>query len=420
MRVLWFTNSSSCYKRSSGNYYNGGGWISSLETELKKRKDIELGVCFYTNSVPEQKKEKQEDTTYYLIPRPIKTTKYTFKTIIRKPEETTWEHEKLAMPALVNVVKDFNPDIIQVFGSENIYGLITKYISVPVVLHIQGILTTCLNTFLPPFVSWRMYLWQELSYKKTLKRISDRIAWRRNSITEQRMMHAIKYFMGHSIWDERVTRLFSPDSTYYYCSEMLRNTFYDSQESRILPSKPVFITTISPPLYKGYDLLLKTARELKKVMPDFEWKVFGYVNDKFIDKIFKISHKDVNVHLMGVASAEQIKDALLHATAYVHTSYIENACNSVCEAQILGVPCIVTYTGGIPSLIDDSHTGFLVPTNDPFQMTYLMKYLAENPDINMEIGENAKQTAMKRHDRKMIVERVMDIYTDILSKTKNK
>ena len=123
---------------------------------------------------------------------------------------------------------------------------------------------------------------------------------------------------------------------------------------------------------------------------------------------------------MGVASAEQIKDALLHATAYVHTSYIENACNSVCEAQILGVPCIVTYTGGIPSLIDDSHTGFLVPTNDPFQMTYLMKYLAENPDINMEIGENAKQTAMKRHDRKMIVERVMDIYTDILSKTKNK
>ena len=124
MRVLWFTNSSSCYKRSSGNYYNGGGWISSLETELKKRKDIELGVCFYTNSVPEQKKEKQEDTTYYLIPRPIKTTKYTFKTIIRKPEETTWEHEKLAMPALVNVVKDFNPDIIQVFGSENIYGLI--------------------------------------------------------------------------------------------------------------------------------------------------------------------------------------------------------------------------------------------------------------------------------------------------------
>ena len=224
--------------------------------------------------------------------------------------------------------------------------------------------------------------------------------------------------MGHSVWDERVTRLFSPDSTYYYCSEMLRNTFYDSSNGRELPAKPVFVTTISSPLYKGYDLLLKTARELKKVMPDFEWKVFGYVNDKFIGKVFKVNHEDVNVSLMGVASAEQIKDALLHATVYVHTSYIENACNSVCEAQILGVPCIAAYAGGIPSIINDGQTGFLVPTNDPYQMAFLMQYLAENPAINIEIGEKARQTAMKRHGRSMIVGRVMEIYTDILSKSK--
>lgn len=418
MRVLWFTNTSSCYKSGSGNYYNGGGWISSLEMEMKKRKEIELGVCFYVRSVSKPKKEKQEGTTYYLLPRSAKTIKYTLKTIIKKPEETTWEHEKLAIPELINVVKDFNPDIIQVFGSENIYGLIANHVSIPVVLHVQGILTTCLNSFLPPFVSWQMYLWQSLSWNNVLRRISDRIAWRRNSVTEQRMMQSIKYFMGHSVWDERVTRLFSPDSTYYYCSEMLRNTFYDSSNGRELPAKPVFVTTISSPLYKGYDLLLKTARELKKVMPDFEWKVFGYVNDKFIGKVFKVNHEDVNVSLMGVASAEQIKDALLHATAYVHTSYIENACNSVCEAQILGVPCIAAYAGGIPSIINDGQTGFLVPTNDPYQMAFLMQFLAENPAINMEIGEKARQTAIKRHGRSMIVGRVMEIYTDILSKSK--
>lgn len=418
MRVLWFTNTSSCYKSGSRNYYNGGGWISSLEMEMKKRREIEMGVCFYTNSVSKPEKDVQEGTTYYLLPRSAKTIKYTLKTIIKKPEETTWEHEKLAMPALINVVEDFNPDIIQVFGSENIYGLIANYVSIPVVLHVQGILTTCLNSFLPPFVSWQMYLWQSLSWNNVLRRISDRIAWRRNSVTEQRMMQSIKYFMGHSVWDERVTRLFSPNSTYYYCSEMLRSTFYGSCNGRELPAKPVYVTTISPPLYKGYDLLLKAARELKKVMPDFEWKVFGSVNDKFVDKTFNLKHEDVNVSLMGVATAEQIKEVFLHATAYVHTSYIENVCNSVCEAQILGLPCIAAYTGGIPSLIDDGQTGFLVPVNDPYQMAFLMKYIAENPAINMEIGEKARQTAMKRHDRSMIVGRVMEIYTDILSKSK--
>ena len=416
MRILWFTNTSSCYKHGSSNYYNGGGWISSLEMELKKRTGIELGLCFYSRSVQEPVKEKQEDTTYYLLPRPAKTIKYTLETIIRKPEETTFEHEKLAIPALVNVVNDFNPDVIQVFGSENIYGLIAKYVSVPVVLHVQGILTTCLNSFLPPFVSWHMYIWQNFSLPKIFQRISSKIAWRRNSVTEQRMMRSIKYFMGHSAWDERVTRLFSPDSTYYYCSEMLRSPFYDLHVKRILPQKPVFVTTISPPLYKGYDLLLKAAQELKKVLPDFEWKVFGSVNDKFVDKTFNLKHEDVNVSLMGVATAEQIKEVFLHATAYVHTSYIENVCNSVCEAQILGLPCIAAYTGGIPSLIDDGQTGFLVPVNDPYQMAFLMKYIAETPSINKKIGEKARQAAMKRHDSNMIAERVIEIYADILAK----
>ncbi len=417
MRVLWFTNTSSCYRRdgSPANCYNGGGWISSLETELRKRDDVELGVCFYTNLVSEAKKEEQDGTTYYLLPRPKKSLRYVLETIIEKPEKSTWKHEKLAVPALVSVVDDFNPDVIQVFGSENIYGLIASYVKVPVVLHIQGILTTCLNSFLPPFVSWHMYLWQDKSIRNVLQRISDRIAWKRNSITEQRMFGVMKYIMGHSIWDERVSALFNPESRYYLCGEMLRAAFYDYSE-RKLPLKPVFVTTISSPLYKGYDLILKTAIMLKKVMGgvNFEWKVFGNVNPKFLDKLFKVRHGDVNIHLMGVASAEQLKCALLSSTAYVHTSYIENACNSVCESQLLGIPGIAVNVGGIPSVVDDGQTGFLVPANDPYQMAFLMKYLAEHSEVNIEMGKRARQVAMKRHDRKMIVERVMEIYKDIL------
>lgn len=415
MRILWFTNTSSCYKRGPANCYNGGGWISSLEIELKKKANVELGVCFYADFVSELKKEEQDGTVYYILPRPKKSVRYIIETIINKPEVTTYKHEKLAIPALVDIVNDFRPDIIQVFGSENIYGLIADHVSVPVVLHIQGILTTCLNAFLPPFVSWPMYIRQDKSIRNILHRISDRIAWKRNSITEQRMLRTIKHFMGHSIWDERITKLLSPKGHYYFCNEMLRNVFYDSTE-RCLSLKAVFVTTISSPFYKGYDLLLKTAQILKGVMVDFEWLVFGDVNPKFVERVFNVNHQEVNVHLMGVASAEQIKNALLSATAYIHTSYIENASNSVCEAQLLGVPCIAANVGGIPTLIEDGFTGYLVPANDPYQMAFLMKFLAESKDVNVEMGKRAKEVAMKRHDRKTIVNRVMDIYEEILSK----
>lgn len=416
MRVLWFTNTSSCYRRdgSPANCYNGGGWISSLETELRKRDDVELGICFYTNLVSEAKKEEQDGTTYYLLPRPKKSLRYVLETIIEKPEKSTWKHEKLAVPALVSVVDDFNPDVIQVFGSENIYGLIVSYVKVPVVLHIQGILTTYLNSFLPPFVSWHMYLWQDKSIRNVLQRISDRIAWKRNSLTEKRMMSVIRNFMGRTVWDERIAKLLNPEAQYYHCDEILRDVFYDVRSEQGLPYKPTFTTTISSQLYKGYDIVLKVAKILKDMAFDFEWKVFGDIHPAFIEKICEVKHDDVNVRLMGVASAEQIKDELLHSTAYIHTSYVDNSPNSLCEALLLGVPSIANNVGGISSLVDDGQTGFLVPANDPYQMAFLMKYLAEHSEVNIEMGKRARQVAMKRHDRKMIVERVMEIYKDIL------
>lgn len=64
-------------------------------------------------------------------------------------ESASYEHEKLAIPQLLEVVNDFKPDIIHVFGSENIYGLLSNYVAIPLVLHIQGILTSIWNAYLP-------------------------------------------------------------------------------------------------------------------------------------------------------------------------------------------------------------------------------------------------------------------------------
>lgn len=283
-------------------------------------------------------------------------------------------------------------------------------------LHIQGILTPYLNAFLPPFISWRMYLFQDKSFRNILRRIGDLIAWKRNSITEQRIVRTVKYFMGRTVWDERMIKLWNPNAHYYHCDEMLREFFYASISERQLQAVPVFVTTISSQLYKGYDVILKTAKILKDRLGDFEWKVFGDINPNFIERECKIRHNEVNVHLMGVASAQQIREALLQTTAYIHTSYIDNSPNSLCEASLLGISCIANNVGGVSSLIEDGKTGYLVPANDPYQMAFLMKFLAENKDINIEMGKRAKEVAMKRHDRTAIVNRVMDIYAEILSK----
>lgn len=69
MRVLWFTNTSSCYSNGTANCYNGGGWISSLEREMWKRSDVDMAVCFYFSGIDRPKKEVQDKTTYYYLVR---------------------------------------------------------------------------------------------------------------------------------------------------------------------------------------------------------------------------------------------------------------------------------------------------------------------------------------------------------------
>lgn len=87
--------------------------------------------------------------------------------------------------------------------------------------------------------------------------------------------------------------------------------------------------------------------------------------------------------------------------------------------MILGVSTISTNVGGIPSLVENGKTGFLVPSNDPYQMAYLMKLLFENRDMNISIGKAAQEVAEIRHDRETIVNRVLEIYDDVLKYEKH-
>ena len=147
---------------------------------------------------------------------------------------------------------------------------------------------------------------------------------------------------------------------------------------------------------------------------NFTWEVFGNINPHYIEKQIGITCDDVNIKLRGVAQAEEIKEDILNCTCFFHPSYIDNSPNSVCEAQILGCPVISTNVGGIPSLITDNVTGFLIPSNDPYQASYLINLLFTNKSLNERIGNAAKQMAFKRHHKQEIVNKLIDVYNQIL------
>lgn len=416
MRVLWFTNTISCYTPhgSSRNIgYNGGGWIASAEKMFHEDKEITLGVSFMCDGQPF--KQQQNNVTYYPISHPAKSLCGKVRAGVSRllasgsiaAEERRWGYH---IARYKEIIEDFRPDLIHVWGSESYFGLVSLVTDIPVILHIQGILNPYLNAFLPPFVSWRDYRFVSLQPKKLITNYIQRKTWEVSCYRERTIHNNIKYYLGRTDWDERVTHILNPISLYFHVDEILRDCFYEPSE-REIPDKLTIVTTISQPLYKGFDLVLKTAKILKENLSlDFEWRCFGNIDPSVQERMIGIRHEEVCVKLMGVATQQQLREAELNATCYFHSSYIDNSPNSLCEAQMLGVPVIATNVGGLPSLIENGVTGFLIPANDPYQGAYLIEQIYKDRLLNTNIGNNGRKVAQKRHDKDTIRKQIISVY----------
>lgn len=407
MRILWFTNMPSLYKRSDKGY-NGGGWISSLEEQMIEEADIELGISFlHPDSIFKIKKNK---TTYY----PISL----YKSLLQKIKHQLYysKCDNIEVETYLKIVEDFKPDIIHVFGTEQSFGLISKFTSIPVVIHIQGILGPYLNAYFAPGSSQDDYC-KYLNIVEGVKKNRTLRLFTHNVLREELILKSANNFMGRTQWDKDVTRLYAPESNYFYCSEILRPAFYSAIPWRISEKGDVIrlVTTISKVDYKGFDLVLKTALLLKKSGKIFEWKIFGIDEFNFWEKKLNIQAKDVDVILMGVATAEELIQEMQNTDIYIHPSYIDNSPNSICEAQLLGIPIISNNVGGISSLIEHGVTGLLIPANDPYSLTSKILYLKENRIYSQGLGGNAREMALKRHDIKEIVNQNINTYKSILN-----
>ena len=325
-------------------------------------------------------------------------------------------------PMLVHclrIIDDFRPDLIQIFGSENDFGLLCQRTDIPIVIHIQGCLPAYHNALFPVGMNQSDFFFTKgLSWHFRWMGMRSEPSFRKRAEQEIETIQHCRYFMGRTEWDKRLVSLFNPDATYFHCEEALRDSFLKGTRCWSLSDDPKvrIVSVISTPWYKGMDLVLKTANLLKRFTTlDFEWCIYGTRIVRFYEQKYGIRASDVNVKMMGTVSKDELVDVLCTATLYVHPSYIDNSPNSVCEAQILGLPVLATHVGGLSSIVRDGETGVLFPANDPYTLASLIGQLAASPERCVQLGLAAKEQALQRHDPEKIRESLLNIYKQILS-----
>lgn len=423
MRVLWIAQNGGNYKK--GIIKGTGGWIGALQGELVKRfPDLELGITFAS---PDSESIKEGNVTYF----PFRTTD---NNDFSKGVDRLFHSEKYRLNRLSHgmkrVMDEYKPDVVHVWGIEVLSAAIIPLIAPPFVVLIQGLLSLCIYTYLPPSFS-KDDLRRASNYLNPinwLKRVVGKTpmgsykAFKRAVERELFYGKYVKNWIGRTDWDHTASQMLSPGSRYFHCDELMRGDFKGTQWRFHYDGKMIRIhSSLSGPWYKGIDVAFKTAEVLKLQGVKIEWDIYGISSNAEVVRYFRknlgIWPESVGVRFHGHVDGKTMREGLLQSDVYVHPSYIENSSNAIAGAQMLGVPVIAQFVGGNPIMLKND-SGVLVAPNEPYILaSKIMEMRKKN--IAEGYSERALAVASERQNTGKTCSDLINIYETIISESGN-
>ena len=130
--------------------------------------------------------------------------------------------------------------------------------------------------------------------------------------------------------------------------------------------------------------------EILKKMPNvhFYWAGDGV----YRDKILPLLEKYENFHWLGsLEYPDKVREFLTEIDVYALISGIDMSPLTLQEAQLMEKPVIATNVGGIPELMKDGETGFLIEKNNSNELFEKLSMLLNNLENAKEMGVKGKE-----------------------------
>ena len=407
MRVLWVCNIMlPAYAAKKGlPFSEREGWLSGAYEHITTRKGrdaITLGVCFPAAADSE---EVIDGVSFY-----------GFREDLSTPEV----YDSRLEERFSQIVQSFQPDLLHVYGTEFPHALAALRVfeqKERSLLTIQGLCGPIAEHYMAG-------LPQEVQDGRTFR---DRV--RADSLQDQRRKffkraeheaEAIRlagHIAGRTLFDKEETARMNPEAVYHTVRETLRDCFYKGErDASAADAHSLFLSQGDYPL-KGFHDVLRALPEVIREYPDthlyvagnsliggggyggfvpLPLRISGY--GRYLKRLIAELHLQPHVTMLGSLNAEQMKARYCKSGAYLCASHIENSPNSLGEAMILGLPCVATSTGGIPSMIEDQKEGLLFGPGDAGALAEAVKQIFSEKVIALVYADNARKRALITHD----------------------
>lgn len=352
----------------------GGGVehaVYTLAQTLAERRDVELHVVSPAPSVSGTRVVDKGGWTVHYVGPPGPGLQ---PPIFRFPR------------AIVPVMEEIAPDIVNSHNHVTSVGSVLA--GCPVVHTIHG-------------VSFR-----EIPYAFGRAKIADYI----NSLHNDKAIRMSDSFLAVSQYAlDEYARLIG-NKPQYLMYLPIEDVFWTVPEMES-PKQLVFAGGIG--MRKNLLTLVKSLPAVLARHPDAKLNVCGGISDrayyqKVLETARQLNVKD-NIEFHGIVDRHRLVELLEASVALVLPAYQETTPTVICQAMAASRVAVASAAGGIPGMIDDGVTGYLVDPNDPSSMADRLNRLLDDPDRAREIGRAARIVAERRYERHKVADAVLNV-----------
>ena len=195
-------------------------------------------------------------------------------------------------------------------------------------------------------------------------------------------------------------------------------------ERRKQSGEPIKILTIGRLVEKkGHEYAIraiaKIIQENKNINIEYIIAGDGPLKNKLESLVLKLGIKN---YIKFLGAVEQDEVLALYQQAHIFVLPSITARNGdqegipvvLMEAQATGLPIISTYHTGIPEVVVDGKTGFLVPEEDVDALAERLEYLIEHPELWPDMGHAGRKFVEEKYDIKRLNQNLVEIYQNFI------
>lgn len=158
--------------------------------------------------------------------------------------------------------------------------------------------------------------------------------------------------------------------------------------------------------------LLHAMALLKPAFPDVELQVAGDGPDRQ-DLEKQASNLGLSVRFLGWQ--KDLASVMRNWDIFAMPSLEEGLPMVALEAMAAGLPVVTTNVGGIPELVEEGKTGWLVPPSDPAALSARLQLLIADPERRRAMGTAGRERARKHFSAARTAAQLDKIYTSLLT-----